>query len=420
MPEPSLILTLALAASLFALWRQKRRHAAWIRQLTMALGLKHSESHRLVEEATAARVAADQLPRERGHHEFFESILNEIRQGVVIVDEEMRIRFANKPLASILQRPSIQNGRTLIEELRDHQLTDLVQQAVREQRRVVRQVQMLSADSAVAANLSGRHFLIEAAPLHSRNVGAAWLMVQDVTESALTEQIRKDFIANASHELRTPLSIINGYIETLQDGYVQSGPALKRCLDTMEKHGKRIARLIEDMLAISRLEDSTAPLNCEAFEVRQCVQDAIDHLATMVEGRDTRFVLEFPAHNGHITGDRFYWDQIFTNLIENALKENPQTGLVVTISGFWSNRQCILKVSDNGVGISAHDLPFIFKRFFRGDRHHSSAVKGTGLGLSIVKRAVEAHGGTITATSQPGIETAFTMTIPVKCENGCD
>ncbi|MBE7495380.1 MAG: PAS domain-containing protein [Verrucomicrobiaceae bacterium] len=416
----SLILAIALAASLIALWRQKRLHSDWITKLIMAIGLKHTEAHRLIEEVTAARVAADQLPRERGLHEFFEAILNEIRQGVVIVDEDMRIRFANKPLAVILQRPAVQTGRTLIEEMRDHQLTDIVQLALKEQRRVVRQVQMLSADPSGAANLSGRYFMIEAAPLHSRNVGAAWLMVQDVTESALTEQIRKDFIANASHELRTPLSIINGYIETLQEGVLQSGPAFKRCLDTMDKHGKRIARLIEDMLAISRLEDSSAPLNCEAFEVRQCVQDAIDHLAPMVEGRDARFELHFPAQNGHITGDRFYWDQIFTNLIENALKENPQPGLVITVSGFWNDRQCILKVSDNGVGISAHDLPFIFKRFFRGDRHHSSAVKGTGLGLSIVKRAVEAHGGTISATSQPGIETTFTMTIPVKCEHGCD
>ncbi|MBL9132043.1 MAG: PAS domain-containing protein [Verrucomicrobiaceae bacterium] len=416
----SLILAITLAAALIAFWREKKRREDLITQLTMAIGLKHTESHRLVEEMAATRLAADQLPRERGLHEFFEAILNEIRQGVVIVDDEMRIRFANRPLATILQRPAIQTGRTLLEELRDHQLTSLVQLALTEQRRVFRQVQMLTTDPSGAANLSGRHFMIEAAPLHSRNVGAAWLMVQDVTESALTEQIRKDFIANASHELRTPLSIINGYIETLQDGFVQNGPALKRCLDTMEKHGKRIARLIEDMLAISRLEDLSAPLNCEAFELRQCVQDAIDHLTPMVEGRDVRFDLHFPPQGGHITGDRFYWDQIFTNLIENALKENPQPGLVVTISGFWSDHECILKVSDNGVGISAHDLPFIFKRFFRGDKHHSSAVKGTGLGLTIVKRAVEAHGGTITATSQPGMDTTFTMTIPVKCENGCD
>jgi signal transduction histidine kinase len=235
-------------------------------------------------------------------------------------------------------------------------------------------------------------------------------MVQDVTETALTEQIRRDFIANASHELRTPLTIINGYIETLRDA-----PALlPRCIDTMEKHGRRLARLTEDMLSISRLEDASIPLNREAFEIRQCVQDAIDHLAPMTEGRDVTFNLVFPHEGGQITGDRFYWDQIFTNLIENALKENPQPGLVITVSGKWDTEgRCVIQVRDNGTGIPAHDLPFIFKRFFRGDKHHSSAVKGTGLGLSIVRRAVEAHGGTITASSKPGIETTFTISVPV-------
>ena len=399
-----ILLTIALAAW----WRQKTRHEAWVEQLTTALGLKHVESHRIAEAAEAAKAAADQLPREKGLHEFFEAILNEIRQGVVIVDDEMRIRFANRPLAAILQRPAVQTGRTLIEELRDHQLTELVQEALQKKKRVVKQVQMLAA--AEAANLSGRHFMIEAAPLSDSRVGAAWLMVQDVTETALTEQIRRDFIANASHELRTPLTIINGYIETLRDA-----PALlPRCIDTMEKHGRRLARLTEDMLSISRLEDASIPLNREAFEVRQCVQDAIDHLAPMTEGRQVTFQLVFPHEGGQLTGDRFYWDQIFTNLIENALKENPQPGLVITVSGKWDTEgRCVIQVRDNGTGIPAHDLPFIFKRFFRGDKHHSSAVKGTGLGLSIVRRAVEAHGGTITASSKPGIETTFTISVPV-------
>lgn len=405
----SLLLLLILILTWFAWWRQRHRHEKWLADVVAAIGIKHTEAHRLVQEVTAARIAADQLPRERGLHEFFEAILNEIRQGVVIVDAEMRIRFANQPLAAMLQRPAVQTGRSLIEELRDHQLTALVQQAIQERRRITRQVQMFSSKTATAANLSGRYFLIEAAPISNARVGAAWLMVQDVTETALTEQIRRDFIANASHELRTPLTIINGYIETLRDA-----PALlPRCLDTMEKHGKRLARLTEDMLCISRLEDATTPLNAEPFEVRQCVQDAIDHLAPMHEKRDTRFVLDFPKKNGLLKGDRFYWDQIFTNLIENALKENQQPGLVITLSGQWSETECVLKVSDNGTGIPAHDLPFVFKRFFRGDKHHSSAVKGTGLGLSIVKRAVEAHHGTITATSQPGLATTFTMTVPV-------
>jgi signal transduction histidine kinase len=244
-------------------------------------------------------------------------------------------------------------------------------------------------------------------------------MIQDVTDAAMTEQIRKDFVANASHELRTPLTLIGGYIEMLQDGGTPLTPtAMKRSLDVMEKHTKRIARIIEDMLAISRLEDTATPLNCEPFNVRASAQDAADHLAPMLEGKDVKIEFDFPKDGGRITGDRFYWDQIFTNLIENSIKENTRPGLVIRVSGHWDKSQCVLKVSDNGIGIPAHDLPFVFKRFYRGNKHHSSAsqVKGTGLGLSIVKRAVEAHGGTIELTSTPGVETTFTMRMPLPCE----
>jgi signal transduction histidine kinase len=181
----------------------------------------------------------------------------------------------------------------------------------------------------------------------------------------------------------------------------------------MEKHGKRIIRIIEDMLAISKLENGSSALNLEPFTVRGCVQDALDHLAPMLEGRDTRIELDFPTDGGHMFGDRFYWDQVFTNLIENALKENPNPGLVIKVGGHWYADHCVLRVSDNGIGIAAHDLPFVFKRFYRGHKHHSPEIKGTGLGLSIVRRTVEAHGGTIDLTSTPGVETTFTMRLPL-------
>jgi signal transduction histidine kinase len=112
-------------------------------------------------------------------------------------------------------------------------------------------------------------------------------------------------------------------------------------------------------------------------------------------------------------GDRFYWDQVFTNLIENSIKENPNPGLVIKVSGQWFSDHCVLRVCDNGIGIAAHDLPFVFKRFYRGHKHHSPQIKGTGLGLSIVRRAIEAHGGTLDLTSTPGVETTFTMRLPL-------
>jgi signal transduction histidine kinase len=242
------------------------------------------------------------------------------------------------------------------------------------------------------------------------------MMIHDVSVEVMTEQIRKDFVANASHELRTPLTLINGYIETLQSGVVTDQAGLRRCLDIMEKHGKRLVRIIEDMLTISRLESPTAALKRDPFPVRACVQDVLDHLAPLVESRRAAITLHFPADGGILNGDRFYWDQVFMNLIENALKENTRPGLKLTVSGEWQPSGCVLRVTDNGVGIPSHDVPFVFKRFYRGQKHHGGAIKGTGLGLSIVRRAVEAHGGSIDLQSTPGVETTFTMRVPFQGE----
>lgn len=418
MTSLSFVLTLLLAAALIILMRREQRWQRRWEELAKSLGMPARHSHMLpthAAEVHEARGTAERLAEQR---RIFESLLDEISQGLVLVDDSLRVRYANLPTARLLNRTAIQPGRTLIEELGDHQITDVVQEALAEHRHTTRRIQILPSAVGSGTDLGGRHFVIEAAPLAPESGGGAWLALQDVTDAAITEQIRKDFVANASHELRTPLTIINGYIEMLQDGTSLNPATMKRSLDVMEKHTKRIARIIEDMLAISRLEDTSTPLNCERFNVRACVQDAADHLAPMMEGRNVRLEFDFPKDGGRMHGDRFYWDQVFTNLLENSIKENPRPGLAIHVSGQWHDGHCTLKVSDNGIGIPAHDLPFVFKRFYRGNKHHSSAsqVRGTGLGLSIVKRAVEAHGGTIELTSTPGVETTFTMRVPVPCD----
>jgi signal transduction histidine kinase len=419
MTSLSLLLLILLAVS-FGVWLQREKYwrNRW-EHVAKGIGMRARDADQMPEQSIRIWNDLQEMRRQSEQRRIFETLLDEISQGLVLVEEDQRIRYANRPLAELLHRSEIRPGRSLIEEVRDHQITGLVQEALQEKRHTTRRIQMLSSDTCTGTNLSGRHFLIEAAPLAAESGGGAWLMIQDVTEAAMTEQIRKDFVANASHELRTPLTLIGGYIEMLQDGGTPLTPtAMKRSLDVMEKHTKRIARIIEDMLAISRLEDTATPLNCEPFNVRASAQDAADHLAPMLEGKDVKIDFDFPKDGVRITGDRFYWDQIFTNLIENSIKENTRPGLIIRVSGHWDKSQCVLKVSDNGIGIPAHDLPFVFKRFYRGNKHHSSAsqVKGTGLGLSIVKRAVEAHGGTIELVSTPGVETTFTMRMPLPCE----
>jgi two-component system phosphate regulon sensor histidine kinase PhoR len=406
-----LLLSAALVSLAAWMWRREKKWRRRMEGVTQAAGLRVFEADKLAAKFIGLKEGSAALIKEEYLRRLFESLLHEIRQGVAIVDEQMRIKFVNRTLAHLFHKNAIQRGRTLIEELHDHQVTSIVQAALADQRRTVREVE-ITGTSGPNSRVT-RHFLIEAAPLPAKAERGAWLMIHDITEQVMADQVRKDFVANASHELRTPLTLINGYIETLQSGVLRDEAALKRCYDIMEKHGKRIIRIIEDMLAISKLENGSSALNVEPFTVRGCVQDALDHLAPMLEGRDTRIELNFPADGGHMQGDRFYWDQVFTNLIENALKENPNPGLVIKVGGRWHADHCVISVSDNGIGIAAHDLPFVFKRFYRGHKHHSPEIKGTGLGLSIVRRTIEAHGGTIDLTSTPGVETTFTMRLPL-------
>jgi len=413
----SLVLALLLAGVLLAWLRRERRWVKRWESVAKAIGLRARDAEQLPAVAAGlvlARQQAEQLAEQR---QVFETLLDEISQGLVLVDEHLRVRYANQTLKTMLHRLESRPGRALIEEVRDHQIADLVQEALTERRHTTRRIQILPSAVGAGTDLGGRHFFIEAAPLPAASGGGAWLMIQDVTEAAMTEQIRRDFVANASHELRTPLTIINGYIEMMQHDAALPPALIQRSLDVMAKHGSRIARIIEDMLTLSRFEDSGSALNTEPFSLRACAEEAAARLTPMIESRAVRLEFDFPATGDILVGDGFYWDQVFSNLIENSIKENARPGLVIRVSGTWEADHCVIQVSDNGIGIPAHDLPFVFKRFYRGDKHHSSQVKGTGLGLSIVKRAVEAHGGTIELTSTPGSQTLFTMRVPLQHTN---
>ena len=171
---------------------------------------------------------------------------------------------------------------------------------------------------------------------------------------------------------------------------------------------------LPNVLMISKMESGDAVvLTRESFNFRDCVQDVIDRLEPMITKQDAVMKMEIDPQDLELLGDRFYWTQIVFNLIENALKQNPESGLSVTVRGSRTKEGLALSVCDDGVGIPSADLPYIFKRFYRVQKHHcQNEIKGTGLGLSIVARAVEAHGGEISVTSTPGLKTCFTVSLP--------
>lgn len=244
-----------------------------------------------------------------------------------------------------------------------------------------------------------------------RHIGIVFL---DITEEHRTQIIRRDFVANASHELRTPLTLILGYLETLLDDpeTAQDDDMRQRSLGIMKRHADRMSRLVADMLTLSRVESpDSGYLKQESFDLVQLADEVTQRLSATANRQNAQLRLAISPQPYPMWGDSFYWSQVLFNLLENALKNNPEPGLQVELSARVTangNRQ--ICVTDNGRGIASEAIPFIFNRFYRADT--TGKVKGTGLGLAIVKHAVEAHGGSITAESAPGKRTTFIISLP--------
>lgn len=351
-------------------------------------------------------------------------LLDALGDAFMLVDASGTIRFTNAAARELFQQRDLV-GRTLPETLLDPRLADAVTRCIESgepvQARVVLPQQ--TSPRGDRENRGINAWVIDAARIPSATGGepVTRVILRDVTAEHQIEQIRKDFVANASHELRTPMAIINGYLENLLDDNMIEDPAVaRRFLSVMRKHADRISRIVEDMLVISRLESGEAnSLKVEPFRFGACINDILERLESVIRAQNAAVHVAMPDESVVLHGDRFYWTQVLFNLVENALKQNPHPGLTVEIGCEGAGDQLRIWVADNGIGIPSADLPHIFRRFYRVEKHHSQReIKGTGLGLSIVKRAVEAHGGTIGVTSIPGRETKFLITVPKQPPHG--
>ncbi len=361
-----------------------------------------------------AELVRDSEQRQR---EFLEALLNEINDAIFILDSDRETRFVNEAARRLFPSEQDYQGRYFLDLVRDHRIFDTLNLADELGAKASDEI-ILRIPDASNDTIREIRVLVEAEPLSfpGENAGpGAWVLLRDITDQYQTEQIRRDFVANASHELRTPLSILNGYLESMNEPDADLNQAMfRRAVQTMRKHGERLSRIVDDMLAISKLENASELLTRTPFDMRDSIDDTISQLMPLIEEKHARIKVDAdPKQSWTYSGDRYYWDQVFFNLIENALKQNREPGLHITISLEHDNGRLKIKVADDGIGIPSQDLPLIFKRFYRVQKHHSqNDVPGTGLGLSIVKRAVEAHGGKVSVESRPGVETAFTISVP--------
>jgi two-component system phosphate regulon sensor histidine kinase PhoR len=314
-----------------------------------------------------------------------ETLLNSMQDAVIAVDVNGRVQWANRGMDRLLLRAPRLNA-PLIDSVRDPDFLAAIQEAARDQ-------VVTSARSNTIA--SGRTFDVTAAPMPG---GGAVAVLRDLTETERMEKTRRDFIANVSHELRTPLTSIQGYTETLLDSQLEDNH-VRDFLEIIRKNAARMSRLTEDLLTLARVESGEQRFDIQMVSVEELLQDAQESFQEMARSYGVELVIENDAPSANVNADREAIHQIFSNLIENALKY-AAPGKKVILGARAVSTGVEFCVRDFGPGISSEHLPRLFERFYRVDKARSRESGGTGLGLAIAKHIVFAHHGSIRAESE--------------------
>jgi len=338
-----------------------------------------------------------------------ETLLNSMQDAVIAVSADGLVQWANQPMDRLVpQRTRL--SAPVVETIRDPDFLATVKAAT-----ATKQAKTARATSIVP----GRAFDVTAAPLPD---GGAVAVLRDLTETERVEKTRRDFIANVSHELRTPLTSIQGYSETLLDSTPDNGAHNREFLEIIRKNAARMSRLTEDLLTLARVESGETRFETEPVPPVELLRDAEESFREIARGQGVELqimdlqITDAPGGGSveslpMVSADREAIHQVFSNLIDNAMKYGRGGGRVI-LGARTAQRGVEFYVQDFGAGISSEHLPRLFERFYRVDKARSRESGGTGLGLAIAKHIMLAHGGSIRAESELSHGSTFLFTLP--------
>jgi two-component system phosphate regulon sensor histidine kinase PhoR len=385
-----LLVAVALAAVL-ARW-QSLRHRRDLAQIARA----HDQALARQREEIGGQFQARQ-----------QALFNSMIEGILLLDRSGRIEMINESLRKYFDVSTDVRGLTVMEAFRWHELAALAAR--------------LHADKKISdAELEihrarRRSWQVNAAIVADHNgVEQGQLLVfHEITRLKELENVQSEFVANVSHELRTPLSLIKGFTETLLDGAMNDPQQAGRFLQKIDKHSDRLLFLIEDLLAISRLESGQVALNVQPIDLHDLAQRVLDDLAARAATRKTALENQI-APRTTVWADANRLQQVLFNLADNAIKYGKNEGCVTVGAHPGGSEKMEVFVADDGPGIPPDAIGRVFERFYRVDRARSRESGGTGLGLAIVKHIVQAHGGEAWVKSQLQKGATFYFTLPSK------
>lgn len=325
-----------------------------------------------------------------------------LTDALVVLDREQHVRFCNPAFERLFAKEGAAIGKALLQIVRNVTVAKTVEAALCE----------ASARSAEVSQ-GAKTFQLVAVPITDNRGQAegAVAIFHDISRLKQTDQIRRDFVANVSHELRTPLSIFRGNLETLLEDSELGREESRHIFTVMKRHSDRLNRLVEDLLALARLESKELQLESRPIDPGVFLDRVARDWHKRLGQKKLRLELRIADALPSFQGDEFRLEQVMHNLLDNAVNYSPEGGRI-TLSAERNDEQFVLSVADEGPGIAAADLPRIFERFYRADKARSRELGSTGLGLSIVKHIAQLHGGDVRAESELGKGTAIHVSLP--------
>jgi two-component system phosphate regulon sensor histidine kinase PhoR len=338
-----------------------------------------------------------------------DATMNSMREGVLVVDQDMRIVASNRAARDIFtQAEGEMRHRRLSELTRNSSIHSTFRAALEDGERGEVKVEIHGGER--------RAFDLHVAPLRfldgSGTRGAIGVFF-DITQLERLERVRQEFLSNVSHELRTPLTAIIAFVETLEEGAIDDHDNNRRFLSVIRRNAERMHNLIDDILELSAIETGAVSVEPRRVRLHTLIEDVTTALASRASARHVTLHNEV-APDTLVYADARRLEQMLTNLVDNAIKFNREGG-AVTVSHETGARDRI-SVADTGDGISTDHIERIFERFYRVDRARSRELGGTGLGLAIVKHLARAHGGEASVQSTPGSGSTFTIELPNKSD----
>ncbi len=344
--------------------------------------------------------------RERFHEveedrERLSAILSSMTEGVLVLDHRGTILLINSVLGKMfLVEEKNSLGRSYLEVRRHHSLTDLIKTVLDGREARGREILIQSPVE--------RHYQVQSSITEG---GHAVFVFHDITALKELERARKDFVANVSHEIRTPLTSIKGYIEALRDGVKKDPKKMDEFLEVIQKNADHLDAILSDLLELSSIESGRYLWKKDLVSAGEVVAEAVRLVRPLAEKKGQTIEAGQLKKPISVLGDRSKLVEVFSNLLDNAVKYTPEGGRIsVDVRNDRSGIE--MQVADTGIGISRTDLSRLFERFYRVDKARSREIGGTGLGLSIVKHIVEAHGGTVSVKSKPGEGSRFRVILP--------